>query len=308
MTNKIHILLAAIGLMLMFTSCDPEVAAVSGRDVKIDIHAGLISSGFMQFTFTPNMEGYYHVGIVPAEEAPDSTRSASIKSFMALQLDRAYAEYMDWRVLLLAQNVQPVAEFPTHSLQYGAMGYNFTMLKPDTKYMVYAFPVNAKTNKPDGRLFTYFVSTEPKSSFEDLEFEYRVRGYWDYVYPVHKLPQSDLYELMSFVPWVDATVDSLSLVEYNYESPKTYFNETFEEYVLYKERDRIHFGIDVRNNNGFNSGTSTTVFLPGHTYYTGLTLMDGYLSQEALTIYKFRWENDSTQYFFTDSLKLATEW
>ena len=307
MTNKIHIFLAAVGI-LMFTSCDPDVLAISGKEVKIDIRAGVISSGFMQFTFSPSRDGYYHIGIVRAEEAPDSTSPASVKSFMALQLDRAYAEYMDWRVSLLEQNVQPVAEFPTHSLQYGAMEYNFTLLKPDTKYMVYAFPVNAKTNKPDGRLFTCFVSTEPKSSFEDLQFEYRVRGYWDYVYPVHKSHQSDSYELMSFVPWVGATVDSLNLVERNYGSPKAYFNETFTEYVLYEERERIHFGIDVRNNNGFNSGTSTTVFQTGHTYYTGLTLMDGYLSQETLSIYKFRWENDSTQYFFTDSLKLATEW
>jgi len=308
MTTRIYTALAAIGLSLMFASCDPDVLAISGREVKIEINAGVISSGFMQFTFSPSRDGYYHIGIVPAEEAPDSTRSASMKSFMALQLDRAYAEYMDWRVSLLERNVQPVAEFPTHSLQYGAMEYNFTMLKPDTKYMIYAFTVNAKTNKPDGKLFTYFVSTEPKSSFEDLEFEYRVRGYWDYVYPVHKSHQSDSYELMSFVPWVGATVDSLSLVEYNYDSPKAYFNKTFTEYVLYEEREHIQFGIHVQNNNGLNSGTSTTEFLPGHTYYTGLTLMDGYLSQEALTIYKFYWENDSTQYFFNDSLKLATDW
>ena len=100
---------------------------------------------------------------------------------MNLKLDEAYADYLYWRSELLRQGTPYVAEFPTHSLLYGTVRHTFTFLEPGKDYMIYAFVVNATNNKPDGRLFTHYVSTESESLFEGaLQFEYRVRGYWDY--------------------------------------------------------------------------------------------------------------------------------
>lgn len=308
MRKNIFIALAAVIVLLSLSSCNPEAKAVSGMNVKIELNPYIISSGFIKCKFNPNKEAYYHIGIVPKEEAPDTSNTYSVKNFMTLQLDRAYAEYMDWRVWLLAEGVQPIAEFPTHSLQYGTVEHNFTLLNPDKEYMIYAFVVDSHTNKPDGRLFTYYISTSKTSEFEDLQFEYRVRGYWDYIYPILFNPRGDGETIVDYVPWVGATIDSLSLIESGYSGPAAYFEEDFDEYVLYKEDSRIHFGIYAHNNNGIGDGSSTTLFEEGHTYYTGLTLMDGYLSKESLTIYKFRWENENTQFYFTPAERLRTDW
>lgn len=301
------IIIALMALMALCASCNPDVKAVSGMKVVIDINPYIISSGFIKVSFVPNEDAYYHVGIVPVDEAPDTTSNASVKGFMSLMLDRTYADYLYWRAWLLSQGVSPVAEFPTHSLQYGTVEHNFTFLEPDKEYMVYAFAVDAKTNKPDGRLFTSYVSTTDMSCYEDIEFEYRVRGYWDYVYPTYFFMMGDGNQIVNYVPWVGATVDSLALREYGM-SPMRYFVDMFQEYVLYKEDDRIHFGIYAHNNNGIGDGTSSTLFEEGHTYYTGIALMDGYLSNKASVIYKFRWDGESTQLYFDSSDELKTMW
>lgn len=286
------------------SSCNPEAKAVSGMDVEIKMSPIIVSSGFVQFTFETNKEAYYHIGIVPVEQAPDTSNSSSVRTFMALMLDKTYADYLYWRSYLLEQGTPYVAEFPTHSLQYGMVEHCFTLLDPGTDYMVYAFVVDAKTNKPDGRLFTYYLSTEMESVFEDaMQFEYRVRGYWDYVYPV-----SNYGEIMSWVPWVGATIDSVLLVENDYLSPLDFFVQTFIEYMQYQEEFRVHFGIYAHNNDGIGDGTSLTYFEEGHTYYTGVAMMDGYLSSTSSAIYKFRWEGEKTQLFFTNDDALDTDW
>ena len=287
-----------------FTACNPEAKAISGMKVEIDIRPIVISSGFMQFVFAPNKEAYYHVGIVPVEEAPDTTRSSSVMGFMSLMLDRAYADYLYWRADLLSQGVSPVAEFPTHSLQYGTVTYNFTMLQPDKEYLVYAFAVDAQTNKPDGRLFTCYMRTEAISMYEDINFEYRVRGYWDYVYPVYFFTRGEGNQIIDYVPWVGATADSLDLVKNGYSSPSEYFIGLFDDYVLNKAETRIHYGIYAHNNNGYGDGTSHTLFESGHTYYTAIALMDGYFSDEASVLYKFHWQDENTQFLFDKNQSL----
>lgn len=297
-------LIIAFALMSL-ASCNPEVKAVSGMKVKVTIQEEVVSSGFMSFHFESSEEAYYHVGIVPVEQAPDTSRSSSVRTFMALMLDKAYADYLYWRSDLLEQGTPYVAEFPTHSLQYGAVDYNFTLLTPDTEYMVFAFVVDAKTNKPDGRLFTHYVRTEPLSLYEEaIQFEYRVRGYWDYIYPV-----SILGDILSWVPWVGATVDSLELMTIEQLScPAEYFVNEFTELFEYKEFDRIHFGIYAHENNGIGDGSSTTYFEEGHTYYTAIALMDGYLSATASAIYKFRWQGNDTQLYFTPDQTIGFDW
>ena len=306
---RISPILAASALVftcvsVLFSSCNPEVKAVSGLDVEIKIEPMIVSSGFMNFSFETNKEAYFHIGIVPAEEFPDTTSTAKVKAFMALKLDGAYLDYITWRYMLLECGTPYVAEFPTHSLQYGRVEYNFTSLKPDTEYVVYAFAVDAKTNKPDGRLFTYHVRTEKESQFEDMQFEYRVRGYWDYIYPV-----STGGEVLPFVPWVGNTIDSLSLADMPYvKNPMDYFSTLFAVYVDYKVNDIVHFGIYVHNNGDIGNGTSDIFFDSDHVYYTAMALMDGYLSEQSIVIYKFRWKDENTQFFFNKSDAMTTEW
>ena len=155
--------------MMTLSSCDPEAKAVSGLDVKINVSEKFVSSGYVMYNFSTNQEAYYHIGIIPIDQAPDTTRQSSVKTFMTLMLDREYADYLYWRADLLEKESPYVADFAHHSLQYGEVEKYFTFLEPDTDYMVYAFVVDAKTNKPDGRLYTRYVHTEAVSSFENTE-------------------------------------------------------------------------------------------------------------------------------------------
>lgn len=301
-------LLSLSVVVFALSSCNPEAKAVSGMKVQIEINPFVMSSGFIRVAFVPNKEAYYHVGIVPVEEAPDTTKSSSVKGFMSLMLDRAYADYLYWRSDLLYDGVSPVAEFPTHSLQYGQVTRNFTLLEPGKDYMVFAFAVDAQTNKPDGRLFTSYVSTSITSEYEDLYFEYRVRGYWDYIYPLFFSQMGMGEQIVNYVPWVGATADSVDLVTNGYDGPQAYFLDLFGGYQFFHDDSNIHFGIYAHNNNGLGDGSSYTLFEEGHTYYTGLSLMDGYLSKEALVIYKFHWKNEKIQLLFDKDDVLTTKW
>lgn len=289
-----------LALAMMMSSCKPDAKAVSGKSVKITVEQQTISSGFLKVRFSTNKEAYYHVGVLPTDEMPDLSKSANVKSFMALMLDQAYADYLYWRGDLLRAGTANVAAFASHSLQYGTVEYNFTLLKPDTRYTIFAFPVDTKTNKPDGKLFTVNTATASTSAYEDMQFVYRIRGYWDYVYPTS--PRGDV---LADAPWGGLCVDSLNLVGEGYGSPKEFFSELFEAFQLYQANDYIHFGIYVHNNDYFSADIP---FLEGHIYYTGLMLMDGYLSRNASVIYKFRWQGEDTSLRLTREQALTTDW
>lgn len=300
----------AMAAIVSLASCNPEAKAVSGLDIKISFDPYIISSGFVQMAFDTNKEAYYHVGIVPVDEAPDSISKPAVRAFMNLKLDEAYTKYIQWRHSLLEEGVPYIAEFPTHSLQYGYNELNFNYLEPGTDYMVYAFVVDSKTNKPDGRLFTYFLTTEQETPFEVLDFEYRVRGEWDYVYPVFYYEwETETYsEIIDFVPWVGATIDSLQMHETTFPTVPDYFWNLFGSYVDQKMVDKIHFGIYTHDNNGYGDGSSSTMFEEGHTYYTAVALMDGYLTENAFYIYKFHWEGEDTQLYFRKADAMQTDW
>ena len=301
---------AAIVAVMTLTSCTPEAKAVSGLDVEVQIMPAIISSGFVQVEMNTNKESYYHIGIVRKEEAPDTANRASVRAFMNLKLDEAYTNYITWRHQLLEDNIPYIAEFPTHSLQYGHITYNFTFLEPGTDYMVYAFVVDAKTNKPDGRLFTSYVTTETETPFEPLQFEYRVRGTWDYVCPIYyyTMEEEEYYEVIDYAPWVGATVDSVEIRQSSFPTVLDYYQDKFGQYADSKAYDRIHFGIYAHNNDGYGDTYSDMEFEEGHTYYTAIALMDGYLNANAFYIYKFRWEGEQTQLYFKTDQVMQDEW
>ena len=290
--------------MMILSSCDPEAKAVSGLDVKIKVTEQFVSSGYVQYNFSTNREAYYHIGIVPVDQAPDTSNQANVKNFMTLMLDRQYADYLYWRADLLEKGTPYVADFAHHSLQYGEVEKYFNFLDPDTDYMVFAFVVDAKTNKPDGRLFTRYVHTETTSSFENnMQFEYRIQGYWNYVYPV----LSTTNEIISWVPWVGDVVDSASLAAVaEFATPDAYFRYVFSSINEFEASDFVHLGIYVNKHEPDDD--YDTYFQTGQTYYTGLALMDGYLSKNPITIYKFRWDGTDTRLSFKPADRLTTDW
>ena len=146
-------------LCAIFAACNPDVVAYT-EDVEITIDVEQVSAGFAQVRFSTNKEAYYLISIQPTQEGIDPHKIA--KTFMLLSLDSAYADYLYWRNKQLQQHIPFVADFSSHSLQYGDITHFFTLLQPKTEYWVYAFVVDPNTNKPDAMHPACFLCPFPR--------------------------------------------------------------------------------------------------------------------------------------------------
>ena len=291
-----------IVLCAVFAACNPEVVSHT-KDVEISIDVEQVSAGFAQVRFSTNKEAFYLISIQPTKEGIDPQKIA--KTFMLLSLDSAYADYLYWRNKQLQQNIPFVADFSSHSLQYGDIKHFFTLLQPNTDYWVYAFVVDPRTNKPAGKLFVETITTDSVSRIP-VQFEYRVDGYWDYIYPVDSTGA-----IVSTIPWVGETMDSITIREGGWRVPGEYFFDRFKN-VYYEDYERILYGIYAHENNGVGDGTSTTHFKEGTTYYTAMAALDAPLvfplPRNIYNIYRFTWMGDSTELYFTQINSTNGSW
>lgn len=289
-------------LCAMFAACNPDVVAYT-EDVEITIDVEQVSAGFAQVRFSTNKEAFYLISIQPTQEGINPQEIA--KTFMLLSLDSAYADYLYWRNKQLQQYIPFVADFSSHSLQYGDIKHFFTLLQPSTEYWVYAFVVDPNTNKPAGKLFLETITTDSVSRIP-VQFEYRIDGCWDYIYPVDSAG-----EILSTIPWVGETMDSVSIREGGWRVPGEYFFDRFKN-VYYEEYDRILYGIYAHENNGVGDGTSVTNFEVGKTYYTAMAALDAPLvfplPRSIYNVYRFTWMGDSTSLYFTPAESMDGEW
>lgn len=270
---------------LCATSCNPE-ASWTTKDVTIQISPYTVSAGYIECSFTPNEDAYYLVACEPAK--PGVNPQDNPKQFMTLALDSANTEYIQWRHDLLKEGEFSIAPFASHCLQYGKIDKFFTNLEPDTEYWIYAFVVNPEKIQPAGKLFLQTVTTK-STSVVDVHFEYRVRGYWDYIYPLN--PDG---KINNHFPYLAATVDSLTLVEsWDGMSPEEYFAQYFVSIAEADSKDEIRYGVQVVYNDGCSS---TAAFEEGHTYYTAIVSFDGFISYNV--IYRFTWTGEEYEAYF----------
>ena len=289
-------------LCAMFAACNPDAVAYT-EDVEITIDVEQVSAGFAQVRFSTSKEAYYLISIQPTQAGIDPQKIA--KTFMLLSLDSAYADYLYWRNKQLQQHIPFVADFSSHSLQYGDIKHFFTLLQPNTEYWVYAFVVDPHTNKPAGKLFVETIFTDSVSRIP-VQFEYRIDGYWDYIYPIDSTG-----EIISTIPWVGETIDSLTIRNEGWRVPGEYFFNRFKN-VYYEDYERILYGIYAHENNGVGDGTSITHFEVGKTYYTAMAALDAPLvfplPRNIYNVYRFTWQGDSTDLYFTPAQSGEGEW
>ncbi|MBR1563815.1 MAG: hypothetical protein IJ650_00555 [Paludibacteraceae bacterium] len=279
-------------LMLALAGCKPEAKwSADDNRVKIDMCVDVVSAGYVECSFSTNREAYYFVAIDQARD--DFNPIDHQKQFMMLALDSANVEYLSWRNKLLKKGEFNVAPFASHSLQYGDTKRFFTGLQPDTDYWIYSFIINPETLQPVGKLHLMKVHTTDESII-DIHFEYRIKGLWDYIYPVDTFGNinddypyiftfCDSLDIDTAYSDVDEVAPHMTLLEWMYDQ----FNNP--------KQAEVHFGVTATENNGI---TSNNFFKEGHTYYTGICGFDGLFTQA--TIYKFKWNGDSTDYYFYD--------
>ena len=302
--------------LLLTPSCSPE-AKWTTDDVDINMEIATVSAGFVECNFSTNKEAYYLIACVEAK--PDENPVDHPKQFMTLALDSANVEYLAWRNTLLKQGEFNIAPFASHALQYGSVNHFFTGLWPGQEYWIYAFVVNPKTLQPSGKLYLETVKTT-EESIMDIHFEYRIKGKWDYIYPV-----DEKGTICSRFPYIATTRDSskLSLESFSdlSDSVRTYivdsliselpvlvddltgdllayiylYSWTLDRFA-YPDSANVLYGVKAVENDGWSSNEE---FTEGQTYYTLISGYDGSFKQT--TIYKFKWSGDSCNLYFHDT-------
>lgn len=275
-----------VSMPAVLPSCTPD-AQWETEDVAIEMVLKTVSAGFIECSFSTSKEAYYMVAIQPAEKGYDPMGNQ--KQFMQLALDSANIDYLNWRYRELKNGEFNIASFASHSLQYGETGRFFTNLTPDTEYWIYAFVVNPETLKPTSRLLLKTVRTTSESVC-NVHFEYRVRGLWDYIYPI-----DDFGRINDHFPYMAATRDSAFITDQFKETPEEFFTELFSIYSQYNIDEVVLYGVHVTKNDGQNSDE---YFEAGHTYYTAIVSYDGFMGNNVL--YKFRWTGEDCELYMTE--------
>jgi len=282
--------LLSLVLMPLATSCNPE-AKWETKDVKLTMTINNVSAAFVDCSFSTDKDAYYLIDIM--EPWDDYNPLSNQKQFMQLVLDETYAEYLLWRNDLLRDKEFNVAPFSSHSLQYGDVRHFFTGLDPDSDYWVVAFVVDPIELKPVGKLLWDYVKTTENSTV-DVHFDYRVKGRWDYIYPVDSIGR-----IQDHFPYIATTIDSLTLALSGLGSDSFavgYFGLWVQECFAFPDSTKVRYGVNTVENNGVLSADS---FKVGHTYYTGICGYDG--GYEQATVYKFNWTGDSCDLYYTDT-------
>lgn len=280
--------------IIMLASCNPE-AKWSTDDVEITMNITTVSAGFVRCEFSTNKEAYYLVACEPMRG--DANPMDFQKRFMTLALDSAYVTYLEWRHEKLHDGEENIAPFASHALNYGPVGHTFTQLVPDSAYWIYAFVVNPLTMTPSGRLYITPVQTADSSTV-DVHFEYRVKGSWDYIYPLDSLGS-----IVDYYPYIAASCDSAETMDIFGQTPGEYFWDLFN--TIYKTREllepSLRYGIDATDNSYFGTGYET--FEEGHVYYTAMVGCDGFLGK--ISMFRFKWTGEKFEAYFTDEDNLV---
>lgn len=282
---------------LFLASCNPE-AKWETEDVTINMQVTTVSAGFIECSFSTSKEAYYLVSISPVKKDYDPMTHQ--KQFMMLALDSANVQYLKWRNELLNQGEFNIAPFSSHALQYGAIDYFYTGLLPNQDYWIYAFVVNPETMEPAGKLYLQEITTT-KESIMDIHFDYRVKGRWDYIYPVDTL--GNIY---SRFPYIATTVDSLKLVDSEFGTDSAavahFVFWAFERFTD-PSKAVVYYGVHSVENDGYQSAEN---FQAGHIYYTAISGYDGSFRQT--TVYKFTWTGETCNLYYhdTDSANIVT--
>ena len=296
--NKNYLLILLLGILTI--GCNPE-AKWADNDVEVTINLETVSAGFAECSFSTNKDAYYLIAIEEARDDYDPMTNK--KNFMMLALDSANLNYLFWRNELLKNGEYNIANFASHALQYGEINHFFTGLLPSQKYWIYAFAVNPETLQPIGTLKLITINTKDESEI-DINFEYRVKNDWDYVYPMDTKGN-----LFARFPYIATTRDSLELIEYiqarqeeygveltEITAVKTYFLEYVLDLLINPKEANVLYGVSAIENDGIHSHL---IFEEGHTYYTGIAGFDGGFKQMA--VYKFKWEGEKTNLYFYDT-------
>lgn len=287
---------------LCATSCLMNIKPYfATEDVTLDMKVLRVGAGFCHVNVEVKAfdglsdEAWFFLGICPEEEY---SKFKSDVEFMDWAVKGAKTEYDEWKKKY--GNDFMVADFASHSLKYGNTETFFNYLEADTDYRVFCFVMNPETEKPVGDLYKEKIHTEYFSKL-DVCFDYRIKDHWDYIYPKDRTSG----KLISDVPWVAMTADSLDVRRSGVEAPDEYFVAKYDEQIADKSL-RILYGMYAYNNDGIGDMGNAVCFEEGHTYYTSIATFDGWLADYAY--YKFTWTGPGMEILLTEEDDCYGDW
>jgi len=300
----------------LLESCNYNDKAVAyDKDIDLDMQIKQYSTGFAEVSVQASKEAYYYITCqeVTADSYPlltsfggddmivDVKLSSNLQKGLITQLlAREKEQYNAWYDSI-SQTTEHVTDFASYILHYTMGNHYFYHLKPNTLYWLYSFPINPQTFNPIGDLFIKTFRTRTESLYSNIRFNYRVKGYWDYCYPID--PETGM--VVSSVPWVAHTVCVDTVDKTVYPTPAQYFDQVYSNLG---EDVVIRRGIYTHLNDGTGDGTSSTEFESGKTYATAFSIYDGERSRTAYDIYEFTWQGPDTELFFTDQDNTPFKW
>lgn len=296
--TKILLACAALGAASCMLNITPYYAT---DGVVLDMNVERVGAGFCHVKVDVKAydgttdEAWYMLGVCLEKDCP-----ASDQQLMERAVRDAKTEYEAWRREQEKGNPIVIADFASHSLKYGDTETFFNYLEPDNDYVVYCFVMNPDTEKPVGKLNKKKIRTSYMSKL-NVNFDYRIKGYWDYVYPKDRTSG----KMVSDIPWVAKTADSLAIRQSGAQSPNAYFMDIFDRKIEDKSL-RILYGMYAYNNDGVGDMGEAVCFEEGHTYYTFIASFDGWLAD--FVQYKFTWTGPDMETVLTQKDDCHGNW
>lgn len=255
--------------------------------VGVDITIGVkdVTRGYVRAEFSTSRDAYYVTGCMPVESDYDPENKS--EQFMVLMVDSLYREYLDWRYDYLKDQEDYIADFASHSLQYGLSERFFQGLEPDTAYWVYAFVVDPDTKSPYGDLYLQLVETLDKAE-NRIWFDTRVQGSYLYMYP---RIESD-GAIAEDVPYTGGVLDSLAIVSrYPYPEGED-FSYSLNHFCEELYSTAYTYGILPRiTYTGIRQINFSGEWTPGNSYYIYMGELDGDIVNR--TFFRFTYDKES---------------
>ena len=254
--RRIALVLAAV--LVLLAGCKTE-SKYHLLGVKFEIEVATVTKGYIHTYFYPSTVAYYVTGCMPVNDKYDPINKS--QQFMTLMVDSLYIDYLDWRYDYLKNQEDYIADFASHSLQYGDSERYFQNLQPDTDYWVYAFVVDPGSKEPFDQLWLTTVRTGSEEVCRAW-FDTRVQGSYFYLYPREK----EDGEIIENVPYTGGIVDALDLVE-AFPLPLD-FEGKLDKYSEQAYNLAVEYGILSKiTYTGVKQINYAGRFKAGHTYY-----------------------------------------
>lgn len=270
---KRWLLIIGAALLLLISGCKTE-SKYHLFGVKFDIQVAEVTKGYIHAFFYPSTEAYYVTGCMPVNDDYDPINKAG--QFMTLMVDSLYIDYLDWRYDYLRNQEDYIADFASHSLQYGDSEKYFQELQPDTDYWVYAFVVDPATKEPFDELWLQLVHTDSLAAYRAY-FDTRVQGSYFYIYP----RESDGGAILEDVPYTGGIVDSLE-IEQRYSGRPMPLTEKLGRYSEMAYNMAVTYGnLSDITYTGVKQINYSGRLVAGHHYYIIIGELQGGISNRA---------------------------